>query len=121
MKTAMKAILIQLRIFWAMCCNNLAIAYIGTGDLEKAEVAAAKGLELSEFYELHDTLATIYEKLDNFEGARNQYGILTYEYGPECFDEFRYLHYEAKRIKVCYNIRRTGKSDGSSERTPEKL
>ncbi len=44
-------------------------------------------------------MATIYEKLDNFEGARDQYGILTYEYGPECFDEFRYLHYEAKRIK----------------------
>ncbi|WP_411897282.1 tetratricopeptide repeat protein [Elizabethkingia occulta] len=84
---------------WAMCCNNLAIAYIGKEDLEKAEAAAVKGLELSEFYELHDTLATIYEKLDKFEGARDQYGILTYEYGPECFDEFRYLHYEAKRIK----------------------
>ncbi|HAY3561601.1 TPA: tetratricopeptide repeat protein [Elizabethkingia meningoseptica] len=103
---------------WAMCCNNLAIAYTRVNELDQAERTALKGLELSEFYELHDTLSSIYEKQDNDEGAKEQYIILADDYGPEYFEESKYLHYDAKKIKYLTIL---GEQENALEVLKERL
>ncbi|MBQ0116374.1 MAG: hypothetical protein KBS98_00505 [Flavobacterium sp.] len=52
---------------WAMCANNYAVCLLDKESYHEALNVCKIGLEISTYWELHITAATIYNKLNNFE------------------------------------------------------
>lgn len=89
---------------WAMCCNNLAIAYTAQGNYNDAVEVAQEGLKHAEFQELHYSLVEAAIESNDYLTAQEALQTYFDQYNQETASYYKYLQMQANLVIVNHQL-----------------